>query len=137
MNSDQQIFIWKGEVRDSELDAQGIVNNAVYFNYMEHARHKYAKSLGIDFFEMHKQGFDLVLVHTEIDYKAPLKSGDEFIVNSKLEVYGRIRFIFIQEIIRKSDCKIVAFGKNTVTCINRATGRPELTDKLKSLLTPE
>ncbi|QGO66637.1 hypothetical protein Psal073_01594 [Piscirickettsia salmonis] len=35
------LFIWQSEVKDSELDAQAIVNNAVYFTYLEHTRHKY------------------------------------------------------------------------------------------------
>ncbi len=28
-------------VRDYECDLQGIVNNAVYLNYLEHTRHQY------------------------------------------------------------------------------------------------
>lgn len=73
-------YIWESEVRDNEIDVQGIVNNANYFIYMQHARHKHLKSLGLNFEQMHRDGFDLVLVHTEITFKAPLKSGDEFIV---------------------------------------------------------
>jgi len=127
-------FVYENEVRDSELDFQGIVNNANYFVYMEHARHKHLQSLGIDFVKMHEQGFDLVLVRTEIDFKAPLKSGDEFIVTSKLEGQGRIRFVFLQEVVRKSDKRIMATAKNIGTCILVATGRPVVSKELKSIL---
>lgn len=29
------------DVRDSECDLQGVVNNAIYQNYFEHARHQF------------------------------------------------------------------------------------------------
>ena len=37
------------EVRDYECDMEGIVNNAVYLNYLEHARHAFLKHKGFDF----------------------------------------------------------------------------------------
>ena len=58
-------------VRDYECDLQGVVNNAVYQNYLEHARHQYLQSLGLSFARFHEQGHDLVLTRAEIDYKPP------------------------------------------------------------------
>ena len=133
MNKDN-LFVWEGEVRDSELDLQGIVNNANYFVYMEHARHKHLKSLGVDFVKMHASGFDLVLVQTEMSFKAPLKSGDDFIVTSKLEAMGRIKFVFLQEIIRRSDRKIMIEAKNIGVCISISSGRPVVPEELKNIL---
>ena len=69
-------------VRDYELDLQGIVNNAVYLNYLEHARHEFLKSKGLDFNELHLQGYDAVVVRSEVDYKKSLRSGDEFTVET-------------------------------------------------------
>ena len=37
------------DVRDSECDLQGVVNNAVYQNYFEHARRRYLITNGFDF----------------------------------------------------------------------------------------
>ena len=37
------------QVRDYECDIQGIVNNAVYQNYLEHCRHKFLQMAGFDF----------------------------------------------------------------------------------------
>jgi len=128
------LFVWEDEVRDSELDMQGIVNNANYFVYMEHARHQHLKSLGVDFEKMHLNGFDLVLIHAEIDFKAPLKSGDRFIVTSKLEMMSQLRFVFLQQVIRKSDNKIMSEAKNIGTCIDAASGRPVIAEELKTVL---
>jgi acyl-CoA thioester hydrolase len=41
------------DVRDYECDLQGIVNNAVYQHYFEHARHKFLRTLSIDFAQLH------------------------------------------------------------------------------------
>ena len=38
----EKVFELKMSVRDYECDLQGIVNNAVYQNYLEHARHQFS-----------------------------------------------------------------------------------------------
>ena len=68
----------------TRCDLQGIVNNAVYLNYLEHARHRQLKSLGIDFAALHERGCDLVVTRSEIDYESPLRSGDRFVVRSRM-----------------------------------------------------
>ena len=42
-------------VRDYECDFQGIFNNAVYLNYLEHTRHEYARSVGLDVVALRKR----------------------------------------------------------------------------------
>jgi acyl-CoA thioester hydrolase len=43
---DATVFSLEMKVRDYECDMQGIVNNAVYQNYLEWARHEYLLSRG-------------------------------------------------------------------------------------------
>jgi acyl-CoA thioester hydrolase len=97
---------------------------------MQHARNKHIKALGIDFIEMHKEGYDFLLVHTDISFKDSLRSGDEFSVTSRLEL-NKIRVIFYQEVIRKKDNKVVTTATNTVVCIDAATKKPLVPEKLK------
>ncbi len=130
MTSDH-IFTWECEARDHEIDFQGRVNNIYYLVYMEHARYKHCKSLGVDFRELHDRNFDLVLIRTEIDFKASLGGTDEFIVTSKLGLMGKIRIVCNQQIIRKNDGKIMAEAKIIVVCIDRASGRPVMPDEIK------
>lgn len=54
------IFEEKFKVRDYECDLQGIVNNANYQHYTEHARHEFLLSRGISFAELHDKGIDAV-----------------------------------------------------------------------------
>ena len=129
----EEVYTWEGEVRDNETDLQGIVNNANYFIYMAHTRHKHLKVLGFDFAEVAQQGYNLVLVHTDISFKDSLKSGDRFSVTSKIETKGKIRVAFIQKVIREFDNKVVAEATNTATCIHTQTGRPKFPEEIKRL----
>jgi acyl-CoA thioester hydrolase len=88
------------EVRDYECDLQGIVNNAVYLNYLEHARHAALRQVGLRFDQLAAAGVHLVVVRCEIDYKRPLRSGDAFTVNTRGVRVTAVRFGFLQEIIR-------------------------------------
>jgi acyl-CoA thioester hydrolase len=105
------------EVRDYELDLQGIVNNSVYQNYIEHARHEFLKSCGLDFNQLHVDGYDAVVIRAEIDYKQSLKSGDKFFVQTGVSREGRLRIIFHQQIIRKSDQVKIIDAKIYTACI--------------------
>ncbi|MDH5785475.1 MAG: acyl-CoA thioesterase [Chromatiales bacterium] len=121
------------KVRDYECDIQGIVNNGVYQNYLEHARHEYLSEIGIDFAEYAKNGINLVVVRAELDYKVPLQSGDTFSVSVKMVRESRVKFAFLQEIHRLSDGKLALQGKIIGTALN-PRGRPEIPEQLNALL---
>jgi acyl-CoA thioester hydrolase len=127
--SDQSVFSVSFKVRDYELDMQGIVNNSVYFNYLEHARHEYLITKGVDVAALAKDGINLVLVRSEMDYKASLTSGDEFIVTVKTESVSRVKFGFRQQVIRLSDQKVCIEAFVHGTALN-AKGRPFVPDWL-------
>lgn len=109
-------------VRDYECDLQGIVNNAVYLNYLEHARHCFLLERNIDFTKLHTQGIDLVVHRIEIDYKQSLTSADMFRVISSMHREGPLRMIFEQEIFKLPDMKLVVKAK--VTGVGVRNGRP-------------
>ena len=110
------------EVRDYECDLQGIVNNSVYQNYLEHARHKFLQNADLDFAELHEQGVDAVVIKAELEYKFPLRPNDEFFVRIKLKRQGRLRIIFDQQIIRKADEKLIVNAR--ITAVLTKGGRP-------------
>ncbi|GAB1451854.1 acyl-CoA thioesterase [Draconibacterium sp.] len=119
-------FQFEMQVRDYECDIQGIVNNAVYQNYLEHCRHKFLHSVGLDFAQMHNAGIDAVVIRAEIDYKFPLRPGDDFIVNLKMAKQGKLRVIFNQQIIRKTDEKLMVAAR--ITAVLTKNNRPVSSD---------
>ncbi len=110
------------EVRDYECDIQGIVNNSVYLNYFEHCRHKFSQNAGLDFTKMHYEGIDAVVVRAELDFKLPLKPGDQFWVRLKLSKKGELRLVFKQQIIRKADNKLMTDAR--ITVVITKNGKP-------------
>jgi len=109
-------------VRDYECDLQGVVNNANYQHYLEHARHEYLISKGVSFFQLHTEGIDLIVTKVEIEYKFPLKSRDKFIVTVEIVREGNARLCFIQEMYRQTDNKLIV--KARVTGVATRLGRP-------------
>lgn len=110
------------QVRDYECDIQGIVNNSVYQNYLEHCRHKFLNEADLDFARLHTDGIDAVVIRAELDYKFPLRPGDDFVVQLKMAKQGRLRIIFHQEVIRKADEKLMVKAK--ITAVLTKNGRP-------------
>jgi len=110
------------KVRDYECDLQGVVNNANYQHYLEHARHEFLISKGISFAQLHEDGLDLIVVKVEIEYKYPLKSRDRFLVTVDVKKEGNIRIAFYQGIFRLPDMKLVVRAK--VTGAATKNGRP-------------
>lgn len=109
-------------VRDYECDLQGVVNNANYQHYLEHARHEFLVSKGVSFSELHDEGIDLIVTRVEIDYKYPLRSRDKFVVTTAVERHGNVRLVFHQDIHRVPDGKPVVRAK--VTGAATRNGRP-------------
>lgn len=124
------------KVRDYECDMQGIVNNSVYQNYLEHARHEYLLSENVDFAALAKLGVNLVVTRVELDYKAPLSSGDEFWVGVRPQRLGRIRFEFLQNIYRSRDDALILSGRVVGVALN-PNGRPYFPADLATLFASE
>jgi len=120
------------KVRDYECDVQGIVNNAVYLNYLEHCRHEFLLAAGIDFNRLTREKIFLVVVRAELDYKVPLRGGDAFWIGLNLERVSPLRFVFLQDIYRREDLRLALSARTVGTALNER-GRPELPAELEKL----
>ena len=130
MNLENYIFTHEMKVRDYECDLQGIVNNANYQHYMEHSRHEFLDSLGINFGKLHEDGIDAMVAKITIEYKLPLRSGDRFIVGINLQRQGA-KIIFYQDIYRLSDGKLCMKGVVESICVeNGRLTRGEIFDEV-------
>ena len=106
------------KVRDYECDLQGIVNNSVYQNYLEHTRHEFLLENNVSFSDLHDEGVDAVVSRVDISYKTSLRSGDLFVSKLYVKKEG-VKYVFYQTIFRQSDNVICVKAKiETVVVVN-------------------
>ena len=104
------------KVRDYECDLQGIVNNSVYQNYLEHTRHEFLLSRNVSFSGLHEQGVDAVVARIEIAFKNSLRSRDEFVCKLNVKKEG-VKYVFHQAIYSKPDNKLCVTAKVTTVVV--------------------
>ncbi len=122
------IYELEFKVRDYECDLQGIVNNAVYQNYLEHTRHEFLHTCNCDFAQLHADGIDAVVIKSVLEYKSSLRSGDVFVVRLAIQKDGFVKYSFIEDVYIKDSNRLVL--KGVVTCACTMNGRPVKTDVL-------
>ena len=123
------------DVRDYECDLQGIVNNAVYQQYLEHTRHRFLQTSGVSFAELTQQGINVVVFRAELDYKHPLRSGDTFTIGVRLERLSPVRFAFLQDLyLTTGGQELLSLTAKIVCAAMNRTGKPIMPMVLEPLL---
>ena len=84
------------QVRFSDIDLMGHVNNSIYLSYFEMTRVHYFKKLLGAKWHFNKDGF--ILARNEIDYIQPVLLTDKPIILMKTEKIGNKSFTFSYEI---------------------------------------
>ncbi len=127
------MFTVNFQVRDNEIDIQGVVNHANYSIYFAHARHQFLHSIGIDFAEMAKEKLNLFLIESTIYFKKPLKPNQLFYVTCEMAPLGRIKFCFKQEIRLVDQDQLCASAENIGVCIDEnRQNKPIIPEALKN-----
>ena len=110
----------KMKVRDYECDIEGIVNNANYQHYFEHARHEMCLERGISFAELVERNIYVVVARVDIRYKRPLRSRDEFVVTTTME-RDAVKLLFHQKILLLPNREVCADA--TITTVVTIDGK--------------
>ena len=108
-------------VRSYECDSYGHVNNAVYLNYLEFARHEYLKEISLPLPELRAAGYAMIVAAISIRYKRPAVTDDELTIITKPVKHSRLSGVLGQRILRGEEEVVEAEVK--WACID-AHGKP-------------
>lgn len=114
-NESKYTYKLRLQVRDYEVDAEGIVNNAEYLHYMEHTRHEFCKMAGYTFRHMQDDGVSPVVTKIEIEYKRSLGLSDE--MDSCLNISRRGPIFIFQQDIFTTDGQLVTKAIVNIACL--------------------
>ena len=113
------------QIRFSDIDYMGHVNNAIYLSYFEYTRVHYFKTLLPANWDLISNG--IILAHTEVSYLKPLLLNDDAKVQMLIGAIGTKSFT-LHYIIRVKD-EIITKGASTLVCYDskkrRSIGIPK------------
>jgi len=87
-------FWFEMPVRYSDLDAQGHVNNAVYFSFLEQARIEYMRALGIWRVEDNLLSIGTIVAEATCTYKRPILLGQTVRIGARVTRLGNKSYDF-------------------------------------------
>jgi acyl-CoA thioester hydrolase len=83
------MFVHREAVRFRDLDPMGHVNNAVFLTYIESARAAFLQHLGA---VQTLEDLAIIVARIEIDFRAPVRFGDEVEVSVRVSRFGQKSF---------------------------------------------
>jgi acyl-CoA thioester hydrolase len=107
-------FVQRETVRFRDVDAMGHANNAVFLTFLEEARIAYLQRFGAEV-------EDMILARVEIDFRAPLRSGDEIEIGIRPAGVGTKSFELEYEV--RSGDTVAAAAKTVIVSYDYETGR--------------
>jgi acyl-CoA thioester hydrolase len=133
------LFTLRLQVRFSDCDPMGHVNNAKYLTYLEQARILlWGKQLGFSSrraAEGGSRGVGFILARAEIDFRAQAHDGDELEVRLSLADFGQTSAVYEYEVVDLSEGQVVATAKTVQVWFDYDAGRPmPITEELKRTL---
>lgn len=116
-----------------EIDRQGVVFNAWYLAYFDDAMTAFLAHRGLPYTDLIAGGYDVMLVHTELDWTGGLNYGDAAHIEVGVEKVGRTSFVLAFDVVRAGES--LCRGR-TVYVLVTAEGntKTEIPDRIRALL---
>lgn len=107
----------EGYVLLNEADPLGIVWHGNYIKYFEQGREAFGRQHGINYLDVHKNGYITPIVNVQCDYKMPLKYGDQYKIITKMLNCPGPKIILSYQIHNQNGA-LVCEGQTTQVFVN-------------------
>ncbi|SFM36946.1 acyl-CoA thioester hydrolase [Gracilibacillus orientalis] len=111
------------KVRYQETDQMGVVYHANYLIWFEIGRTAFIEELGFKYHEMEGKGVVSPVVDANIQFKHPIRYGDDAYVETWLEKYNGIRTTYGYQILDQ-DGNVAVTGETQHVIVKKENFRP-------------
>lgn len=127
------VFTFPIVPRYAEIDQQGVVFNGHYLTWFDEACTAFLDHVGVSYPALISEGVDFQVVHTEIDFGAPVRWRDEVGVEVQCERVGTTSFTLAFTVVRGGTPAVT--GRTVYVVVSAAdwTKRP-VPDHLRAAL---
>ena len=123
-------------VRWMECDAQGMVFNGAYMDYLEVGQSEYFRNLGFSIYKVGQRGFfDTAVVKTVLEFKAPARIDDMLDLYVRAGQIGNTSFHIDMEIYQQSSDTLLTAVQAVSVGYDAGTGTAQrVPDEIRELL---
>lgn len=123
----RKVFETELQVRPDDIDMFQHVHSSRYSDYVLAARYdQMARCYGLSMEEFIKAGLGWFVKTAHLEYKRPLRMGEQMIVRTWIEEFYRDGVLVRFEILKKLTGKVSCDGSFHYTMVNLQTGRAEI-----------
>ena len=110
-------------VRWMECDAQGIVYNGAYMDYLEVGQSEYYRNLGFSIYKVGQRGFfDTAVVNTTLEFKAPAHVDEMLDLFVRVGDFGNTSFHLDIEIYKQDSDTVLTVIQGVYVGFDAASG---------------
>jgi acyl-CoA thioester hydrolase len=102
------MFVHPVSVRYLEVDQQGVVFNMWYLAYFDDAMTAFLASNGLSYEDLQHAGYDVQLVHAQIDWRGGARWRDDVGVGVRLARLGTTSFTLAFDLLRGEEALVSA-----------------------------
>jgi acyl-CoA thioester hydrolase len=111
-------------VRYADTDQMRFAYYGKYFEYFEHARGDFLRSLGFPYSTLEEQGIWIPVIEAHAEYKRAARYDDLLIIETRVHEKPTVKFRIEYEVHRDGIPGLIATGHTIHTFLNSGNGKP-------------